>query len=262
MTGSFAPATVTAGSNSTLTISASASAAAGTTTFSVSGTSGATVHTASASVTVTTGSTLTDGVPVTNISGATGSQQFWVMDVPAGKDSLTISISGGTGDADLYVRFGSAPTTSVFNCRPFITGNNETCTFTAPAAGQYFVMIRGFNAYAGVTLLGQTATTSVLTSGVTVTGISGASGSQQFWKLPVPAGKTSLTFTISGGTGDADLYVRFGSKPTTSTFTCRPFVNGNNETCTMTNPSAGDWYVMIRGFATFSGVTLKGTYTP
>ena len=264
VTGSFSPATVTAGSTSTLTIAAATTAAAGTTTFSVTGTSATTVHTASASVTVTAGgpATLTDGVPVTNISGATGSDQFWVMNVPAGKDTLTITISGGTGDADLYVRFGSQPTTSLFDCRPFINGNNETCMFNAPAAGSYFVMIRGFNAYSGVTLTGRTAMTAVLTSGVPVTGISGAGGSQQFWKLPVPSGKTSLTFTIGGGTGDADLYVRFGAKPTTTTFTCRPFLNGNSETCSFSNPSAGDWYVMIRGFAAFSGVTLTGNYTP
>ena len=264
VTGSFSPATVTVGSTAALTISTTATAAAGTTTFSVTGTSGTTVHTASASVTVTAGgpATLSDGVPVSNISGATGSQQFWVMSVPAGKETLTISISGGAGDADLYVRFGSQPTTTAFDCRPFIAGNNETCTFNAPAAGSYFVMIRGFSAYSGVTLTGRTAMTPVLTSGVPVAGIGGASGSQQFWRLPVPAGKTSLTFTITGGTGDADLYVRFGAKPTTATFTCRPFLNGNNETCTITNPSAGDWYVMIRGFAAFSGVTLTGKYTP
>jgi hypothetical protein len=113
-----------------------------------------------------------------------------------------------------------------------------------------------------VTLTGRTAVTPVLTNGVPVTGISGASGSQQFWKLPVPAGKAGLTFTIRNGTGDADLYVRFGAKPTTSTFNCRPFLNGNNETCTFTNPPAGDWYVMLRGFAAFSDVTLTGTYTP
>jgi len=184
------------------------------------------------------------------------------MNVPSGVDTLTISISGGTGDADLYVRRGSAPTTSVFDCRPFVNGNSETCTFNAPVAGSYFVMIRGFSAFSGVTLTGRTTSTAALTSGVPVTNISGASGSQQFWKLSVPAGKTSLVFTISGGTGDADLYVRLGAKPTTSTFTCRPFLNGNNETCTISSPTAGDWYVMIRGFAAFSGVTLKGTYTP
>jgi hypothetical protein len=216
-------------------------------------------------VTVTTGggtAVLTDNVPVSNISGATGSEQFWVMDVPAGKDSLVFTIAGGSGDADLYVRLGAKPTTSTWNCRPFINGNNETCTFNAPAAGQYYVMIRGFTAFSGVTLTGRTAMTPALGNGVPVTNISGATGSQQFWKLAVPAGKTSLVFTISGGTGDADLYVRSGAKPTTSTFNCRPFLNGNTETCTFSNPAAGDWYVMIRGFAAFSGVTLKGVYTP
>jgi hypothetical protein len=205
---------------------------------------------------------LTDGVPVTNISGATGSQQFWVLDVPAGKDTLVFTTSGGSGDADLYVRRGAQPTTSVFDCRPFVNGNSETCTFNAPAAGQYYVMIRGFSAFSGVTLTGRTTATPSLVNGVPVTNISGASASQQFWKLAVPAGRTSVTFTISGGTGDADLYVRSGAKPTTSTFNCRPFLNGNNETCTLTNPVAGDWFVMIRGFSAFSGVTLTGTYTP
>jgi pre-peptidase len=265
VTGSFSPSTVTAGGSSTLTLAVASTATAATTTFTVTGVSGTVQHSANASVTVTTAtgiSVLNDGVPVSNISGATGSQQFWVMDVPAGKDSVVFTISGGLGDADLYVRRGAAPTTSLFDCRPFINGNNETCTFNAPVAGQYYVMIRGFSAFSGVTLTGRTTTTPSLVNGVPVTNISGASGSQQFWKLAVPAGETSLTFTISGGTGDADLYVRLGSKPTTSTFNCRPFLNGNSETCTFTNPAAGDWYVMIRGFAAFSGVTLKGTYTP
>ena len=268
VTGTFSPATVTAGGSSTFTVAVASTATASTTTFTVTGTSSTTQHSAAASVTVTTGggiSVLTDGVPVSGISGATGSQQFWVMDVPAGKDTVVFTISGGSGDADLYVRRGAQPTTSLFDCRPFISGNNETCTFNLPAAGQYYVMIRGFSAFSGVTLTGRTttaATTPSLVSGVPVTNISGASGSQQFWKLAVPAGKTSLTFTIGGGTGDADLYVRFGARPTTSTFNCRPFINGNNETCTLTNPAAGDWYVMIRGFTAFSGVTLKGTYTP
>jgi hypothetical protein len=268
VTGTFSPATVTAGASATLTLAVASTATAATTTFTVTGTSGTAQHSANASVTVTTGagiSVLTDGVPVSNISGATGSQQFWVMDVPAGKETVVFTISGGSGDADLYVRRGAAPTTSVYDCRPFINGNNETCTFNAPAAGQYYVMIRGFSAFAGVTLTGRTtspATTPSLVNGVPVTNISGASGSQQFWKLSVPAGRTSLKFTISGGTGDADLYLRSGARPTTTTWTCRPFLNGNNETCTLTNPAAGDWYVMIRGFTTFSGVTLTGTYTP
>ena len=102
-------------------------------------------------------------------------------------------------------------------------------------------------------------TTPALINGQTVTGISGALSSQQYWKLTVPAGKSTLTFKMSGGTGDADLYVKRSAKPTTSSYDCRPFLTGNNETCTFTNPVAADYYVMIRGFAAYTGTSLVGS---
>jgi hypothetical protein len=65
---------------------------------------------------------------------------------------------------------------------------------------------------------------------------------------------------ITGSTGDADLYTRFGSRPTTSTYSCRPYLNGSTETCTQTNTQAGDYYVMVRGYSAFSGLTLVASY--
>ena len=85
------------------------------------------------------------------------------------------------------------------------------------------------------------------------------SGSAQYWRINTPAGKT-LTITISGGSGDADLYTRQGSRPTTSTYLCRPYLSGNNETCTVTSTTAGDYYIMVRGYSAFSGVSLKASY--
>ena len=78
----------------------------------------------------------------------------------------------------------------------------------------------------------------------------------------VPAGATNLSFNISGGTGDADLYVRLGAAPTTSSYLCRPYTSGNTETCSFTAPTAGTYYVRLRAYATFSGVTLTTSYTP
>ncbi|MGB0514198.1 MAG: S8 family peptidase, partial [Wenzhouxiangellaceae bacterium] len=101
---------------------------------------------------------LTNGVPESNLSGATGSETFYTIDVPSGATDLEISISGGSGDADLYVRFGSAPTQSTYDCRPFLNGNNETCTIPAPQTGTYHIMLRGWSAYSGVTLVGSFAT--------------------------------------------------------------------------------------------------------
>jgi pseudolysin/vibriolysin len=78
----------------------------------------------------------------------------------------------------------------------------------------------------------------------------------------VPAAKTSVGFTISGGTGDADMYVRLGAAPTTTTYGCRPYLSGNAETCTFNAPTAGTYYVNVRAYAAYSGVSLKGTISP
>jgi subtilisin family serine protease len=103
-------------------------------------------------------------------------------------------------------------------------------------------------------------TTPVLVNGTPVSNLSDATGGQKHYKLTVPAGQTSLEFVISGGTGDADLHVNFGARASTTTYTCRPYLGGNAETCTVANPQAGDWYVMLNAYAAYSGVTLKGTY--
>ncbi|PYQ28635.1 MAG: hypothetical protein DMF56_15485 [Acidobacteria bacterium] len=103
--------------------------------------------------------------------------------------------------------------------------------------------------------------TTTLTNGVAVTNLSGATGSWTNFKITVPSGQTQLQVVMSGGTGDADMYVKFGSIPTSSSYNCRPYVNGNAETCTMSSPAAGDWYISLNGFSAYSGVTLKATYT-
>jgi hypothetical protein len=264
--GRFSPPAVIAGGSSTLTLSAGAIVAAGTTTISVTGAAGPAVRMATGSLTVVSSGTplpLVNEVPITELSGATGSSRYFVLTVPAGQALLTFTMSGGTGDADMYVRFGSLPTQSNYACRPYLNGNTETCTFANPQPGDWFVMVRAYNAYSGVSLKGTYAadTTELLSNGVPVTGVAGAAGSQRFWKLQVPAGQAKVVFTMSGGTGDADLYVRFGAKPTITSYACRPYLNGNNEICTINNPQPGDWFVMVRGYIAFSGMTLTGTYT-
>lgn len=60
---------------------------------------------------------------------------------------------------------------------------------------------------------------------------------------------TTFTVTMTG-TGDPDLYVRWGAAPTVSQYHCRPYLDGPNETCTLTVPStASTAYVMVRGYA-------------
>jgi serine protease len=101
---------------------------------------------------------------------------------------------------------------------------------------------------------------TVLQNNVPVTGLGAASGASLSYTVNVPAGSAQLRVAISGGSGDADLYLRQGSAPTDTVYTCRPYLSGNNETCTVNSPAAGVWHVRVKAYSTFSGVTLNAQY--
>ena len=79
--------------------------------------------------------------------------------------------------------------------------------------------------------------------------------------MVVPAGATGLKFVTAGGTGDSDMYVKFGSAPTDTVYDCRPYASGNAETCTIATAQAGTYYVNLKAYAAFSGMSLTGSYT-
>ncbi|MCT7945494.1 S8 family peptidase [Shewanella septentrionalis] len=201
------------------------------------------------------------------ISGATGSATYYYIDVPANAASLGINLAGGSGDADIYVSQGQKPTTTSYQCRPYQNGNNESCNFTAPTAGRWYVMVQGYSNYANAQLTasynlnggGNCTDTNCLTNGVPVTNLSGATGTETLYKIVVPA-NSQLNITTSSGTGDVDLYVKAGTVPTTTSYDCRPYKNGNNESCSITVTQAGTYHVMLRGYANYSGVQLSASY--
>ena len=263
------------GGTSTATNPSHTYAAAGTYKVSLQVTdNGGATNTKTASVAVTGGGSgggtvLSNGVAVTGLAATKGAQLNYTMVVPAGATNLTFAISGGTGDADLYVKFGSAPTLTSYDCRPYITGNNETCTISNVQAGTYYVMLNSYATFSGVSLIGSFTAGgggggcggTVLCNGTAVTGLSGTKGTLSgAYTFVVPAGATNATIAISGGTGDADLYVKLGSAPTLTSYTCRPYVTGNNESCTLSG--AGTYYIKLNAYATYSGVSLVGKYTP
>ncbi len=104
-------------------------------------------------------------------------------------------------------------------------------------------------------------TGGTLSNGVTVTGINNPAGSSANYTLAVPSGASGLKFVMSGGSGDADMYVKFGSAPTDSSYDCRPYVSGNAETCNIATAQAGTYYVRVKAYSDYSGVSLTGSYT-
>lgn len=208
---------------------------------------------------------LENGVAKTNLSASKDQELSFTFEVPAGATDLSFDMSGGTGDADLYVKFGSEPTTSSYDCRSWNSGNTEACAISNIQTGTYHVKVVAYSTFSGAALTA--SYTEPSTGGATgftggVDDISASSGQWKYYTLDVPAGMSVLDVAIANGTGDADLYVRFGSQPTSTTYDCRPYESGNTEACQFNNPAAGTWHIAVRAYSTFSGVDLSVSYQP
>lgn len=100
-----------------------------------------------------------------------------------------------------------------------------------------------------------------LRNGTAVSDLTGTTKAEEkVFRVEVPSGSKNLSFTISGGRGDADMYVRFGAKPTTASYDCRPYKIGNNESCSVKLPKAGIYYVMLKTYSPYSGLSIKATF--
>ncbi|WP_444929053.1 S8 family peptidase [Microbulbifer sp. SSSA002] len=95
----------------------------------------------------------------------------------------------------------------------------------------------------------------------TATNLSGSEGNWDRYSIDIEAGTSSLTVEISGGSGDADLYLRHGSNPNLRRYDCRPYISGNDESCTISNPDSGTWYIGIHAYESYTGVTLEAEVT-
>jgi hypothetical protein len=90
------------------------------------------------------------GTPVTETFSGSVARRTWAnigsgFAVAAGT-SIEVRMTG-SGDPDLYVRFGSNPTTSTWNCRPYLSGATETCTLDVPAGqSSFYVRVYGYTA--------------------------------------------------------------------------------------------------------------------
>lgn len=275
------------------------------------------------------------------INGTKGNENRFIFAIPSDASDTNVTMSGGTGDADIYVKFGTEPTTSDYDCRPYKNGNDESCQLT-DAGGTYHILIHAYKDYAGANLKGSyksvvaepleakfTSNCNALTCSFDASASTGpvdsyiwnfggsetgtgnqpmhtydAAGSYDIkltikasdgtedttthtvtvfesndalsnsqsieisrnkseadleYTFEVPTGASNINVSISGGIGDADLFVKFDSQVTTSDYDCRPYENGNSESCDLTDTD-GTYYILVDAYETYSGVSLVGSY--
>jgi hypothetical protein len=226
--------------------------------------------------------------PVTVNESGTISKNDWHHYGPfdTGEGDLVAEMTG-SGDVDLYVKKGSQPTSSSYDCRPYESGTNESCTVAGP--GDIYVSVKGFNTSSTYELT-ITYEPAEVCEDVTTYGINSQENCYDVfessclpdgWENPsttIPQGVEKcpnvidITVNESGniqkdawdhygpysvyegniqvdmtGDNDADLYVRKGSEPTSGSYDCRPYESGTNESCTVAGP--GDIYVSVQGYS-------------
>lgn len=110
---------------------------------------------------------------------------------------------------------------------------------------------------ASVTVVPET----LLQGPTTVAGIGADKDVELGYRLDLAAPASSLTVTLSGGTGDADLFIARDERPSTRDdyHDCQSGGPTTAERCQLTSIEAGSYYILLHAFTTFSGATMTIT---
>ncbi|WP_018350561.1 collagenase [Longispora albida] len=84
-----------------------------------------------------------------------GDLVYFYVYLPAGVTTLTVTTSGGTGNADLYYNSGAWATRTKYSARSVTAGNGETLTVKNPSAGYRYVSLYATDSFSNVSIATQ-----------------------------------------------------------------------------------------------------------
>ncbi|KGJ93770.1 S8 family serine peptidase [Colwellia psychrerythraea] len=212
---------------------------------------------------------LTSGIS-RSVSAPSKTLTEFYIDVTGPMQHLVVTSNGDNGDADLFVNFDTADTSNA-ECRSRSGSSNESCVIDNPQLGRYFISVEAYKAIENISLVAElipevscneNCCDQDCGSGDEVILLDESnlsSDSLIVREVTVPAGKT-LTVTTSGGTGDADLFVKFASQPLLWDKDCGSSSSSNDETCSITNTQAGTYYIVLDSYEAFTGLSLLVSY--
>jgi serine protease len=153
----------------------------------------------------------------------------------------------------------------LYSLKPEITPNEveqllvqSTRPFNTPCTGCGSGIL---DANAAITLLQpEESSLILLKNGIAQSGLSAGPDNSLKLAIDVPEGVRSLTIKSAQGTGDSDLYVRFEAEPSFSEYDCRPYLNGNEESCVIRPVKPGRYYIMVHAYKAFSNVRVLANY--
>lgn len=156
----------------------------------------------------------------------------------AGVVTPQVVTTDGTGIAAAIWTLGAAGEHGVDVTVPGLTGAAIHVTASALASGD-------------ITELG---------NDVPVNDIDATEGDNLYYRFTLPTNVTNLTVSTVGGPGDVDVFVRHNRLPTTAASDCQSTSPTTTESCIVQLPAAGEWYVLLDAWSTYSDVTLRASY--
>ena len=94
-----------------------------------------------------------------------------------------------------------------------------------------------------------------------LTGQAAAANAWKYYAIDVPAGTKSIKFDINGNNGDADMFTQLSSKPTNAAYKCKSDGPSAVETCSLTNPAAGRYYLGVFAYSAYNNLSVTATYS-
>lgn len=207
---------------------------------------------------------------------------MFFIDVPENSAKLTIKTTGGTGDADIYVKFAEYASMDNYDQRPFMSGNEESVVIDTPQSGRYYIGLSAYIAFTNLKLSAvveragdehktpkeeveeqqdnteltsqQDPANMALSNGISKVAVSSAN---RYFSIFVPNGTKRMIVTLQGGSGDAQLYVNPSSWPSESNrYWLSTNHDTNNETIDVTYPHR-DTYMYFYLSGEFSDANFK-----
>ncbi len=175
--------------------------------------------------------------------------KFYTLTAEAGQ-TINSKISGLSDDADLYVRIGSKPTGSTYDCKSTNGGtNDDSCSVTLTQDATVHIAVYGYKATPYTLTANGSVSDNVptLSSGQAVSD-SIARDEIKYYKIIAQYGE-DITATINNLTADADIYIKKGSKPTSSSYDCKSTNGGTtSDSCSIKVLDNIEVYIGVSGF--------------
>ena len=103
---------------------------------------------------VTLQTSVSAGVPLSGLGGTTDNELLFRLDIPPGSPgTLTIQLTGGTGDVDLFIEGAKRPSSrgQYDDCVSAGPSTAELCQIVS-ASGTYHIILHAFSTYSGTTM--------------------------------------------------------------------------------------------------------------